>query len=92
VSARRGRAAATDDARAASTPPDVEEYLRHLAKERDVSPNTVLAYRRDLSEFVTFLGGYYGAGGWSWEGVDRLAMRGFLAHLNRKGAGKRTSA
>ncbi|MDB4882610.1 MAG: hypothetical protein JWL95_1376, partial [Gemmatimonadetes bacterium] len=23
---------------------DVEEYLRHLAKERDVSPNTVVAY------------------------------------------------
>ena len=68
----------------APIPPDVEEYLRHLAKERDVSPNTVLAYRRDLAEFVAFLGGYYGAGGWSWEGVDRLAMRGFLAHLNRK--------
>ena len=22
-------------------PPDVQEYLRHLGKERDVSPNTV---------------------------------------------------
>ena len=91
MSARPGRSA-TDDQRVASTPPDVDEYLRHLAKERDVSPNTVLAYRRDLTEFVTFLGGYYGAGGWSWEGVDRLAMRGFLALLNRKGAGKRTIA
>jgi integrase/recombinase XerC len=73
-------------------PPDVEEYLRHLAKERDVSPNTVAAYERDLSAFVDFLGGYYGAEGWSWEGVDRLAMRGFLAHLARKGVGKRTMA
>jgi integrase/recombinase XerC len=71
---------------------DVEEYLRHLAKERDVSPNTVKAYERDLSEFVVYLGGYYGTGGWSWEGVDRLAMRGFLAHLSRKGVGKRTMA
>ena len=76
----------------APTPTDVEEFLRHLAKERDVSPNTVLAYRRDLSEFVAFLGSYYGIGAWSWEGVDRLAMRGFLAHLNRKGSGKRTIA
>ena len=33
-------------------PPDVAEYLRHLAKERDVSPNTVQAYDRDLREFV----------------------------------------
>jgi len=71
---------------------DVGEYLRHLAKERDVSPNTVTAYERDLHEFVGFLGGYYGTEGWSWEGVDRLAMRGFLAHLSRRGVGKRTMA
>ena len=77
---------------AAAVPPDVEEYLRHLAKERDVSPNTIIAYQRDLTAFVAFLGGHYGAGGWSWEGVDRLAMRGFLAHLNRRGVGKRTMA
>lgn len=75
---------------AASLPPDAEEFLRHLAKERDVSPNTVLAYQRDLAAFVGFLGSYYGTGSWSWEGVDRLAMRGFLAHLSRRGVGKRT--
>ena len=74
----------------APVPEDVAEFLRHLAKERDVSPHTVLAYRRDLAEFVGFLGGYYGTGSWSWQGVDRLAMRGFLAHLNRRGVGKRT--
>jgi integrase/recombinase XerC len=73
-------------------PPDVQEYLRHLAKERDVSPHTVTAYSRDLAAFVEFLGGYYGTEGWSWEGVDRLAMRGFLAHLSRRGVGKRTMA
>jgi integrase/recombinase XerC len=76
----------------AGGPPDVQEYLRHLTKERDVSPNTVTAYRRDLAAFVEFLGGYYGTEGWSWEGVDRLAMRGFLAHLSRRGVGKRTMA
>lgn len=79
----------TDDAAA---PPDVREYLRHLAKERDVSPNTIKAYERDLHEFVEFLGGFYGTQGWTWEGVDRLAMRGFLAHLSRRGVGKRTMA
>ena len=87
------RAAKHDDTAGASAPAihtDVEEFLRHLAKERDVSPNTVLAYRRDLAEFVRFLGSYYGTGSWGWEGVDRLAMRGFLAHLNRRGVGKRT--
>ena len=81
-----------DAARAAAIPPDVEEYLRHLSKERDVSPNTVKAYERDLHDFVAFLGHYYGASEWSWEGVDRLAMRGFLAQLSRRGVGKRTMA
>ena len=74
------------------TPPDVDEYLRHLEKERDVSPHTVTAYRRDLAAFVEFLGHYYGTDTWSWEGVDRLAMRGFLGHLSRRGVGKRTMA
>jgi integrase/recombinase XerC len=71
---------------------EVEEYLRHLAKERDVSPNTLIAYDRDLRDFVAFLGTYYGTESWTWEGVDRLAMRGFLAHLARRGVGKRTMA
>ncbi len=78
--------------RAAALPPDVDEYLRYLTKERDVSPNTVKAYERDLHEFVAFLGGYYGADGWTWAGIDRLAMRGFLASLARRGVGKRTMA
>ncbi len=73
-----------------ASPPDVQEYLRHLAKERDVSPNTLRAYERDLAAFVEFLSGYYGTDTWSWEGVDRLAMRGFLAHLSRRGVSKRT--
>ena len=68
----------------------VDEYLEHLEKERDVSPHTVLAYRRDLDDFVAFLGAHHGAREWSWETVDRLAMRGFLAHLARRGIAKRS--
>ncbi|MFI5228841.1 MAG: tyrosine recombinase XerC [Gemmatimonadales bacterium] len=70
----------------------VTEYLEHLAKERDVSPNTVRAYTRDLGEFVEFLGRYYGGEQWTWQGVDRLAMRGFLGHLSKRGLGKRSMA
>jgi integrase/recombinase XerC len=73
-------------------PGDVAEYLEHLAKERDVSPNTVRAYGRDLHDFVAFLGKYYGVAGWTWQGVDRLAMRGFLASLAKRGLGKRSMA
>ncbi|NUR19572.1 MAG: tyrosine recombinase XerC, partial [Gemmatimonadaceae bacterium] len=71
---------------------EVTEFLTHLEKERDVSPNTVKAYRRDLDELVTFLARYYGAGDWSWQGVDRLALRGYMAHLQRRGLGKRSIA
>ena len=72
-------------------PDRVAEFLEHLQKERDVSPHTVTAYTRDLAEFVAFLGSYYGAGEWSWDGVDRLAIRGFLAQLVRRGVSKRTA-
>jgi integrase/recombinase XerC len=69
---------------------DVRDYLDHLAKERDVSPNTVRAYSRDLTEFVDYLSRYYGSTAWTWQGVDRLAMRGFLGQLAKRGLGKRS--
>jgi integrase/recombinase XerC len=69
----------------------VAEFLEHMTKERDVSPNTVTAYTRDLAEFSAYLGAYYGANAWSWQGVDRLAIRGFLAHLVRRGISKRSA-
>lgn len=71
---------------------DVEDYLAHLAKERDVSPNTVRAYSRDLGEFVEFLNRYYGGAAFTWQGVDRLAMRGFLGQLSKRGLSKRSMA
>ena len=71
---------------------EIADYLDHLAKERDVSPNTVRAYDRDLRAFVDFLGKYYGGNGWSWQGIDRIAMRGFLAQLSKRGLSKRSMA
>jgi integrase/recombinase XerC len=79
---------------ASSLPPPVEvrDFLASLADERDYSAHTVNAYRRDLEGFVEFLGGYYGTREWSWGGVDRLAIRGFMGHLTRRGLGKRSIA
>ena len=75
---------------AAALPTEITDFLTHLAKERDVSPNTVKAYGRDLAELCEFLTGYYGTGSWSWQGIDRLAMRGFLGRLARRGLSKRS--
>jgi integrase/recombinase XerC len=41
---------------------------------------------------VFFFSTYYGGDAWSWQGVDRLAIRGFLAHLTRRGLSKRSIA
>src|SRR5262249_32851935 len=72
--------------------PEVDDFLAHLAKERDVSPNTVLAYSRDLGEFVDYLGRDFSGAAWTWQQVDRIAMRGFLGHLSKRGLAKRSMA
>jgi integrase/recombinase XerC len=72
--------------------PEIDDYLTHLTKERDVSPHTVKAYAKDLRSFVAFLGHYHGEKGWTWQGVDRIAMRAFIVYLAREGLGKRSIA
>jgi integrase/recombinase XerC len=72
--------------------PDVDAFLIHLDKERNVSPHTTKAYARDCAEFVAFLTDYYGGEAWTWSGVDRLAMRGFLGRLTKRGLSKRSVA
>lgn len=70
----------------------IDEFLRHLADGRQLSPHTTAAYRRDLEEFREFLGRFYGGDEWSWSGIDRLALRGFLADLSRRGLARRSIA
>jgi integrase/recombinase XerC len=71
-------------------PADAQEFLRHLADERQQSPHTVTAYRRDLEAFAEFCGRHYGE--WTWTTVDRLGLRGFLGDLQRRGLSKRSAA
>jgi len=70
---------------------EIQEFVTFLTKERNDSPHTVKAYERDLGAFAAFCQDYYG-GPWSWAGVDRLAVRGFLAAEQRRGLGKRSVA
>ena len=74
-----------------SDPTLVAEWLEHLEKERQVSPHTVSAYRRDLESFVEFAARYYD-GQWDWKTVDRLGLRGFLGEMQRRGLAKRSAA
>lgn len=83
--------AATPDESAVPRHRDVDAFLAHLARERDLSPHTVRAYRRDLATFEEFLASHLG-GAWTWDQVDRLALRGFLGFLARRGLTKRSTA
>src|SRR6195256_5696426 len=67
------------------------DFVAFLAKERNDSPHTVKAYARDVADFAAFCGRYYG-GPWSWAGVDRLAVRGWLGALQQRGLAKRSAA
>jgi integrase/recombinase XerC len=70
----------------------VEEYLKQLADGRQLSAHTVAAYRRDLRDLSGFLDHYYERSDWQWQGVDRLALRGWLGRLHRRGMAKRSIA
>jgi integrase/recombinase XerC len=69
----------------------VGEFTAFLAKERNDSPHTVKAYGRDVADFADFCDRYYG-GRWSWSGVDRLAIRGWLGSLEERRLARRSAA
>lgn len=74
-----------------ATRPEIEAFLEHLEKERQVSGHTVKAYRRDLEAFADFLDRHTG-GDWSFTRVDRLGIRGYLGEMQRRGLAKRSMA
>lgn len=72
---------------------DAQDFLAHIAHERQLSPRTIRAYTDDLRELQEFLDRYYGTDEWGWNGVDRLAIRSFMGDCaTRRGLGKRTVA
>lgn len=71
--------------------PELEEFLRHLSGGRQLSPRTLVAYTRDLDELEQFLSVYLGS--WSWNEVDRLALRSFMGDCaGRRGLSNRSIA
>jgi integrase/recombinase XerC len=70
----------------------VADFIRFIGAERNDSPNTVKAYGRDLASVAEFMDSFYGGDRWKWAGVDRLAIRGFLAQGAKRGWSKRTMA
>jgi integrase/recombinase XerC len=73
-----------------ATSRDLAAYLRSAEHGRQLSAHTVVAYRRDLTELSVFLDRWFDGVDWTWHGVDRLALRGFLAHLDKRRLSRRT--
>ena len=66
---------------------EIGDFLDYLTYERNVSPNTVTAYRDDLESFLAFLcNDYFTQTRDQVElgRVDHLAVRSYLAHLGRR--------
>ena len=70
---------------------EIVAFLTFLDKERNDSLHTISAYGRDIRSFVEFADGYF-ADAWSWETVDRLALRSFMGELARRGLARRSVA
>ena len=66
----------------------IHRYLEHLEGERNVSPETLRAYERDLLRFHRFLAEDFLGVEPAPKDVDALAVRSFLAAMTREGLAK----
>ena len=64
-------------------------FLRACEAERDLSPHTIAAYRRDLEQFAEWLAR---AGKSGIDDVTRLVLRRYVANLDTRGLKRRSIA
>jgi integrase/recombinase XerC len=80
---------------AAGVKTEIGDFLDYLTYERNVSVNTIAAYRDDLESFVSFLCNDYlsmARDQLDLRRVDHLSIRSYLAHLARRKLARTTSA
>ena len=72
--------------------PAVEQFVAHLEHERNASVHTLSSYLIDLHQFVGALWGPDALPPFDWGGVDRFAVRRFLADSQKNGSEASTTA
>jgi integrase/recombinase XerD len=55
----------------------IQQFLEYITVEKGYSPNTLAAYRNDLSQFLTFLQGRVSG----WDEVDRDTILDYVMHM-----------
>ena len=70
----------------------VEQFLNYTTVERGLSPNTLAAYRNDLTQFVEFLQGRDPSlqGNGSWRRIGTEALTAFVLDLHERGYSDKT--
>lgn len=74
---------------------EIGDFLDYLTYERNVSVNTITAYRNDLESFVSFLCNDYltlARDQLDLRRVDHLTIRSYLAHLARRKLARSSTA
>ena len=67
---------------------EIDNYLQFIRLEKNLSPNTVVAYRCDLEQWEQFLTG--GKEALDVKSVTRGDIRAWMLHLNKQGDSART--
>ena len=67
----------------------LEAYCNHLRSERQVSPHTLLAYRRDLDKVLAFCEKQQLP---NWAALDIQSLRSLIARLHQQGQSSRSLA
>jgi tyrosine recombinase XerC len=67
---------------------ELRDFLNYLRYERNASAHTISGYRRDLKQFLDYLG----ERGGSLRSVDNVQIRGFMAELHERKLKKSSTA
>jgi len=62
----------------------IDDFLEHLSVEKGYSPNTLSAYKIDLTQFLHYLMALAEGRRWVWAGVEKPDIISYIMHLKEE--------